>query len=119
MPYTDICHQEVYFVGGASPVWGALQHLQWLDLASWGPLPPHLSPIDPAIPRSENQSQGLGPHLLDVGTGWYRVLDAIDGKDDVRQGVNRATGDNVLLEKEGERLAQLILLCVESPKVTL
>lgn len=85
-----------------------------------GPLPPRLSPKDPAIPRLENQLQGLGPHLLDVGTGWYGVLDAIDGEDGVRQGVNGATVDNVLLEKEGERrLAQLILRCVESPKLTL
>lgn len=105
-------------MGGASPAWRAPQHLQWLDLASRGPLPPASAQWIPQIPRLENQTQGLGPHLLDVGTGWYRVLDATDGEDDVRQGVNGATVDNGLFKKEGERrLAQLILLCVESPKV--
>lgn len=25
------------------------------------------------------------PHLQDVGTGWHRILDSIDGEDDVGQ----------------------------------
>lgn len=42
-------------------------------------------------------------YLLDIGTGRHRVVDAIDGKDNVRQGVDGATVEDILLEREGDR----------------
>ena len=60
------------------------------------------------------------PHLLDVGTGWHRVVDAVDGEDDVGQGVGGIAVNYVLSEKARERrLAQPTLLRVGSPRATL
>lgn len=88
----------------------------WLDLqgASSSRVLSHI----PANPRFEHQAPGLSPHLPDVGTGWHWVVDAVDGEDDVRQSVDSVTVNYVLSEKEGEGLTQLILLCMESPRVS-
>ena len=53
----------------------------------------------------ENQPSVLSPHLVDVGLSWQSVVDAIDGEDNRRQGIDRRTINVVLLETEDERLA--------------
>ena len=71
---------------------------------------PASSPMVPASPRFENQPPGLAPHLLNIGSSWHWVVDALNGEDDVREGVDVLTWDYVLLEKRGERLVHLILI---------
>ena len=39
----------------------------------------------------ENQPSVLSPHLEDVDSSWHWVVDAIDGEDNRRQGIDRRT----------------------------
>lgn len=54
------------------------------------------SPMGLANPGLANRPPGLAPHLPDVGPGRHRIVDAIDGEDDVRQGVDGIAADHVL-----------------------
>lgn len=54
---------------------------------------------DPRLVPHHPPPPSQGPHLADVGTGWHWVVHAIDGEDDVRQGADGATVDDVLSEK--------------------
>ena len=47
---------------------------------------------------------------MNVGLSGHWVVDALDGEDERRQGAGGVTWNRVLLDKEGERSAQLILL---------
>ena len=47
---------------------------------------------------------------MNVGLSGHWVVDALDGEDERRQGAGDVTWNCVLLEKEGERSAQLILV---------
>lgn len=47
---------------------------------------------------------------MNVGLSRHWVVDALDGEDERRQGAGDVTWNCVLLEKEGERSAQLILV---------
>lgn len=47
---------------------------------------------------------------MNVGLSGHWVVDALDGEDERRQGAGGVTWNRVLLEKEGERSAQLILV---------
>lgn len=74
----------------------------------------------PKVSDLRSSPPGLAPHLLDVGIGRHWVADAIDGEEDVGQGVDGVTVDEVLSEKEGERRsAQRVYPSVEGPRVTL
>ena len=92
----------VGFVGGTGPATGAPQHLQWCGLACRGRPPASRSPRVPEIPP------GLAPHLSDVGFRGHWVGVTVDGEDDSRQASHISTCNHVLLEKEGERLVQVI-----------
>ena len=60
----------------------------------------------------ENQPSRLSAHLEDVGLSWQRVVDAIDGEDNRGQDIDGRTGNVVLLEREGERLAlEILVVC--------
>ena len=52
----------------------------------------------------------MSSHLEDVGSTWHWVVDAINGEDNRRQGIDLRTWNVVLLEREGERLALEMLL---------
>ena len=58
----------------------------------------------------------LASHLLEAGLSGHRVVDAMDVKDDRRQGPGGGTWNWELLEKQGERLAQLILGVWRAPE---
>ena len=90
--------------------WVVGWELQGCILACRGPPPPGIQQhTGPTHCRFKNQPPGLAPHLSDVGMSWHWVVDIVNGEDDVRVGVPGITMDQVLLEEEGERLAQLIL----------
>ena len=38
-----------------------------------------------------NHPSGLSPHLVDVGSSWHWVVDAVDGEDNRGQGIDRRT----------------------------
>ena len=63
----------------------------------------------------ENYPSGFSPHLEDVGSSCHGIVDAVDGEDNIGQGIDCKTRNVGLLERERERgWPWRSLLCVET-----
>ena len=100
--HTALTSQMIGFVGGTGPATGpAASAMRWHGLQR--------APFSQKHPKGscklqfENQPSVLSSHLEDVGSTWHWVVDAVNGEDNRRQGIDLRTWNVVLLEREGDQ----------------
>ena len=89
MSQTALYSQVVSFVGGSGQPQGSASAIviDGVQRAASSPQQPKGS----CKILFENHPSGLSPHLMDVGSSWHWVFDAIDSEDNKGQGTDRKT----------------------------
>ena len=89
VPHSPYCSSD-WFVGGTGPAPGLSGICNGATWPPEGALLPAAAQGSRKI-QFENQASLLSPHLEDVGSSWYRVVDAVDGEDNRGQGIDHRT----------------------------
>ena len=93
MSQTALYFQLLHLVTGSGPATGAQGLSSICNGVTW----PAEGALLPAAAQGFlqvlflNHLSGLSPHLVDVGSSWHWVVDAVDGEDNRGQGIDSKT----------------------------
>ena len=90
MSQTALYFQLLHLVTGSGPATGAQRLSSICNGVTW----PAEGALLPGAAQGflfSNHPSGLSPHLVDVGSSWHWVVDAVDGEDNRGQGIDSKT----------------------------